>query len=38
MEFHWHKENCLPAEEWKTIAVCMQQNDFVKSMHKEKTK
>lgn len=25
MEFHWHKGNCLPAEEWKTIAVCMQQ-------------
>ena len=24
MKFHWHK-GCLPAEEWKTIAVCMQQ-------------
>lgn len=25
MEFHWHGGNCLPAEEWKTIAYCMQQ-------------
>ncbi len=25
MEFHWHEGNCLPAEEWKIIAVCMQQ-------------
>ena len=23
MDFHWHRGNCLPAVEWRTIAYCM---------------